>query len=108
MTFDKSFSEAGSLDDDIDEFGFFDEDGLFDAGGGVFLNFLVGKGEVEDFLLVVEVAYIGGEGGAEFAVDLDDNGDSVGSEIFVIPSGPFVGGVEVLQHFAGEVWSEGF
>ena len=86
----------GDLDDNIDEFGFLDEDGFLDAGGGVFLNFLVGEGEVEDFLFVVEVACIGGEGGAEFTVDLDDNGDSIGSEILVIPSWPFVGGAEVL------------
>lgn len=86
----------GDLGDNIDEFGFFDVDGFLDAGGGVFLNFLVGKGEVEDFLLVVEVACIGGEGGAEFAIDLDDNGDSIGSEILVVPSGPFVGGAEVF------------
>ncbi len=59
-------------------------------------------------MLVVEVACIGGKGGAEPAVDLDDNSDGIGSEIFVIPSRPFVGGVEVLQHFAGEVRSEGF
>ena len=98
----------GSLDDNIDELSFLDEDGFLDAVLCIFLNLLVGKGEVEDFLLVVEVACIGGEGGAELAVDLDDNGDSVGSEIFVIPSGPFVGGAEMLQHFAGEVWSERF
>ena len=86
----------GSLDDKIDELGFPDKDGFLDAGGGVFLDFRVGKGEVDDFLFVIEIACVGGEGGAEFAVDLDDNGDSIGSEIFVIPSGPFVGGAEVL------------
>lgn len=96
MNFDKLFSKASDLDYNIDELGFFDEDGFLDAGGSVFLNFLVGKGEVEDFLFVVEVACIGGEGGAELSVDLDNNGDSVGSEIFIIPSGPFVGGAEVL------------
>ena len=77
MILGKLFSGNRDLDDNIDELGFFDEDGFLDAVLSVFLDFLVGEGEVEDFLLVVEVVCIGGEGGAEFAVDLDDNGDGI-------------------------------
>ena len=81
------------LDDKVYEFGFFDEDGFLDAGGGVFLDFLVGESEVDDFLLVFEVGSVYFESSAEFAVDLDDDGGSGRREIFVIPSGPFVGGI---------------
>ena len=72
------------------------------------MDFLVGEGEVDNFLLVVEISSVYVENSAEFAVDLDDDGNSVGSEVFVVPSGPFVVGAEALEHFGSEMWSERF
>ena len=55
---------------------------LFDLG--------FGEGEVDNLLLVVEVGGVYREGSAKFAVDLDYDGDGVGDEVFVVPSGPFI------------------
>ena len=72
----------------------------------VFLDFFVGEGEIDNLLLVVEVGDAYGKSTAKLAVNLDDDGDNVGGEIFVVPGGPFVVGAEVLEHFASEMWGE--
>ena len=57
------------------------------------LDFRVSEGEVEDFLFVFEIIWSDCEGGAEFAVDLDDDGGGIGDEVFVVPGWPFIVGV---------------
>lgn len=39
---------------------------------------------------------------------MNDQLDGVGGEVFFVPSGPLVGGVEMFEHFAGEVRGERF
>ena len=56
----------------------------------MFFNLGFGEGEVDNLLLVIEVGGVYREGSAEFAVDLDYDGDGVGDEILVVPGGPFV------------------
>ena len=81
------------LYDEVEEFSLLDINLFLDAVLGVFMDLLVGEGEVENFLLVVKVVDVDGEGSTEFAVDLNHECGSVGDEVFIIPGGPFVVGV---------------